>query len=104
MKEAIGREVTFEATVYADTVSGKDYEYEQLIEGTQANLDTLSFQVGDDMAAGEVSKAVQVYIPFPEVQSQTASVLGTQVAYGLSFAARGDGSDTGDDELELRFR
>jgi hypothetical protein len=96
------REVQFSGTLYADDTSDDGYEYSQMIEPTQANLDQLSFQVGASMVDDSTpAKAIQVLMPDPELDEMTPVPLGDLAGNTVTLNARGT---AGDDELEIIFR
>lgn len=100
VKEQTDRETRIEATLFADDSVDEGYEYSQLIEASQGNLDPLAFTVGDAMTNGSVVEAVTVSVPEPEADEASIAALGTKAANDLTLFGRGT---AGNDELELIF-
>lgn len=104
VKEKSDREVTFEGTLFGDDSTDKGYEYSQLIESVEGNLDQLSFTVGSAMVDDTTRQlAHQIQIPLPELQTQDVNALGTKAGYDVSVIARGAAAGSGNDELEVIF-
>ena len=105
VKEKTARSVTFEGTLFADDAdaSAWGYEYSQLIEAAEGNLDELSFTVPPAMTATDPAKGVQVKLPKPELQAQTPVALGTKAGNTVTLVARGAAGAGGNDELEIYF-
>ncbi len=102
VKEETDREVIFTGDLFADSTVDKGYEYSQLIETTQGNLDELSFLVGSAMTANNPAEAVAISIPDPELTEASPIALGSKAGHDVNLIGRGTGS--GDNELYIRFR
>lgn len=100
VKEQSDRETRIAATLFADDTTDKGYEYAQLVETNQANLDPLSFTVGPAMVATVPATAVRVTVPDPELVAVDLEPLGTKAGYTVELLGRGT---VGNDELELYF-
>lgn len=104
VKEQTDREVKFEGTLYGDDTVDKGYEYSQIIAAAEAALDQLSWQVGANMTGNNPAEAIQVLMPFPELNEKSIEALGTRAGYGVELVARGTAAGGGNDELEIIFR
>ncbi len=105
VKEKTARSVSFEATLFSDDAgaSAWGYEYSQLVEAAEGNLDELSFTVPPAMTGGDPARGVQVKLPKPELQAQTPVALGTKAGNTVTLVARGAAGAGGNDELEIYF-
>jgi hypothetical protein len=102
VKEQTDREVTFEADLFSDDTVDEGYEYSQLIEATQGNLDPLSFLVGTAMADTFPAEAVGVVMDDPELIETSPIALGAKAAQQIKLVARG--SSAGNNEIEINFQ
>jgi len=101
--EIDSRAVTVAGAIFTDSTA-KAYDSTQLQETDQANLDQLSFQVGDDGTALNPAQAHSLTLPKPEMQQSEQAKLGARAGRSATATARGDSTGAGNDELEIEFR
>jgi len=99
VKEQADRQVKFSGTLFADD-GDKAYEWSQLVETNQANLDPLSFEYGTPMVTAVPADAVRVTVPEPELQKYDPDALGSKAGHAIELVGRGT---VGNDELEIIF-
>lgn len=83
-----------------DNSSDEIFDYTQLIEETYANLESLSFQVGDTGTATNPVEAVKVTLPKPEVVDFTPDVVDEKSVATVTAVAK---HETANSELEIEF-
>jgi len=100
VKEPSGREVTIEATLFADSVDAV-YELDQALATVAGDLDPLTFQVGTAAIGSDPALSHSVSIPLPELDESSPDRLGSKAGNTVSLIARGSAADN---ELEIIFQ
>ncbi len=100
-RRQVGRETSLSGTLFADSAVDKKYEYDQMIETVQANLDQMSFLIGTVMSGTDPVDAWQMLMPDPELDESGPNSGGDLATNVIKVVARGT---AGDDEIELIFQ
>ncbi len=101
VKEQSDRETSLTMNLFGDDTVDTGYEYSQLIEPTQGNLDVASFLIGDVMSGTDAVKAFGIDFPDPELDEMTSAALGTKASNEIKLIARGS---VANNELNLIFQ
>ncbi len=100
--EAEDRATTVNAEIFVDSVGdGEVYEMNQILADVVGDLDSLSFQVGDDTIASVPAKAVKVTCPQPALTNFKPIQLGTKAGVEVDLLL---GHSTDKEELAIEFR
>lgn len=85
VKEQTERSITGEMKLIADSVSGIDMEYDELIRATAPTV-PLTFENGAAAGIGALAIGHQINLPNPEVRSWVPDTSGTKAAHTIELA------------------